>query len=145
MNSGEKEIIDLFNRYPKLLKSWLSELYPFTEAQIEKHADSLNWSSLSLNEQIIWTPEFIHKHESKLDWEYGLCKNGALPWSIDFLSKYGSKFGSQELLSGNLGMPFTYEFLNHFKYKWNYRSSSFKRIKRYNLIKNSCTIKYRSK
>lgn len=55
----------------------LSSELSWTEELLTKHADKVNWETISSNEKVLWTESLLRKFADKLDWEE-LSKNDAL-------------------------------------------------------------------
>lgn len=42
--------------------------FPFSEAQLEKYADKLDWKEVSGNTNIFWSVQMLEKFKRRIDW-----------------------------------------------------------------------------
>ena len=120
MNDSQQKAIGLIVRNSTVLNKWLCKYYPFSEAQVYNHQDSIDWMAFSSNKNFNWTEDFIKQFESRISWGSTFCQNPSLPWSIEFLRNNPGRFGPHDL-SQNTGIPWSYDFINRYKEKWNWQ------------------------
>ena len=66
----------------------ISGNFPFSEAQLEKFADKLDWKEVSGNTNILWTSQMLEKFKDNWNWEE-LSDNSCLtPELIDRFADY---------------------------------------------------------
>ena len=47
----------------------ISGSFPFSEEQLEKYADRLDWKAVSRNGSIFWTAQMLEKFKRRLHWD----------------------------------------------------------------------------
>lgn len=47
--------------------------FPFSEAQLEKYADKLDWKEVSGNTNVFWSVQMLEKFKRRIDWTALSC------------------------------------------------------------------------
>lgn len=100
-----------------------NEDLPWSVEFIERYIDRWDWNGLSANEGLPWSVEFIERYVDRWDWD-SLASNGGLPWSIEFIERYIDRwecfFGSWQRVSDNDGMPWSVELIDQYEDRWSW-------------------------
>jgi len=89
----------------------LSSDFQFSEAQLEKYEDKLDWKEISRNRNIFWTIPMLEKFIKRLDWqELSRFINDEV-LSVELLDKF-KDYWNWEVLSESA--TFTPEIVEHF-------------------------------
>ncbi|MFH2144377.1 MAG: hypothetical protein ABIJ97_18285 [Bacteroidota bacterium] len=116
----DKEILKHFNDWI----NWdiLSENHAVFKdvGLIEKFINKVRWEneanvyglSLSYNDGVPWSAEFIDKYEKKIDFK-GLSSNKSVPWSEDLIKKYRDRWDYESLLE-NDKLPWSVGFIKEY-------------------------------
>ena len=86
----ERELILLHSQYPEYILKLLFEHYPFQIDQLDKLKGVLDWSILSRNTNIEWTPKLVERFADFWDWD-DLCNNPFVVWDFDLLKEHARK------------------------------------------------------
>lgn len=65
----EQKIISLFLRHHKFARTLICSDYAFTEAELQKYKEDIDWEYLSGNSSIKWTVDLIKKYKNRLNLE----------------------------------------------------------------------------
>lgn len=65
--------------------------YSILNPVLIKNKHLLDWNSLSNNEKLPWTLEFIEKFKDFWNWD-SLSGNESLPWSDEIIEKFDNKW-----------------------------------------------------
>lgn len=87
------------------IEAWknISGNYPFSEVQLEKFADKVDWEEISGNTAIAWTDSILEKFADRLNW-----KNVIKNWSLcvldvnAVLGKFGDMISATEFKASAL-------------------------------------------
>ena len=85
MNRNKTELLNLLKRSNTKFLPLINRFYPFSEKQLFKYKDKLNWGFISENKNMKWISQLISQYKDLLDWEDRLWKNPSLPISIGFI------------------------------------------------------------
>jgi len=85
--------------------------FPFSDAQLEKFSDKLNWENVSRNINIGWTISMLEKYKKKLDWTVLSLNINVDVLSVDLIDKFKDKW-NWEKLSENINI--TLEIIERF-------------------------------
>lgn len=79
----------------------ISGNFPFSESQLEKYADKLDWKEVSGNTNIFWSSQMLEKFSRKLDWT-ALSRNiQEENVSAELLEKFKDNWNWEELSDNN--------------------------------------------
>jgi len=130
MNKYNK-LIDFMLKYQDVFNPHISNLYPFTNEQIEEYKDKIIWVfnfesvaifSLSENININWSIELLNKYIDKWDWDtISTFIIGKKLWSKNIIEIY-EKYIDWNSLSGNPNIVIDNEFLVKYADKLNWDS-----------------------
>lgn len=67
MNTSQK-ITDFLYSHPEFLTEMASQFYAFSEKELEKYEDKINWDRISQNSAVGWNESLIRKFNHRLDW-----------------------------------------------------------------------------
>lgn len=82
--------LDFLQKYPAYFRSQISIHYPLTRKQLSEFGDRLDWSLISLNENIQWSKDLIEEFQDKLDWYY-LSQNPTAFKDVSLLNVFADK------------------------------------------------------
>ena len=119
MNRNKTELLNLLKRSNTKFLPLINRFYPFSEKQLFKYKDKLNWGFISENKNMKWISQLISQYKDLLDWEDRLWKNPSLPISIGFIENNNYTINYYDLAK-NKGTHWSDEFILHFKDKWNW-------------------------
>lgn len=54
---------------------------------LDQYDKQINWTNLSWNRHIPWTPDLLERYEDKIDWD-DMGNNISIPWTIELVRKY---------------------------------------------------------
>ncbi len=83
----------------------ISGNFPFSEAQLEKYADKLDWKEVSGNTNIFWTSQMLEKFKRKLDWTALSRSIREENVSAELLEKFKDNWNWEELSDNNCLTP----------------------------------------
>lgn len=75
--------------------------FPFSEAQLEKYADKLDWKEVSGNTNIFWSSQMLEKFKRKLDWTALSRSIQEENISAELLEKFKDNWNWEELSDNN--------------------------------------------
>lgn len=127
--SGNKKIPwseELIAKYQENLE-WkeLSKIVHWTPSMLARFLNKINFSSLSLNENMVWTPALIERFAAKLSWG-ALSINESLPWDSVLIARHESKW-SWYYLSSNKSLPWSEDLIERHKECWDWQQLSLNR------------------
>ena len=97
----------------------ISEDYPLTKEMMKEYLHELNWTMVSRNSNINWTPELIQTFDNFIDWkEFSECANEKLLCD-EIIEQFKDKWDWAEL-SGNRNLKLSYELLDKYIDRWNW-------------------------
>ena len=97
----------------------ISEDYPLTRRMMNDYSRELDWSKVSRNFSINWTPELIEDFATFIDWkEFSGCVDEKLLCD-EIIEKFKDKWDWAEL-SGNRNLKLSYELLDKYIDRWNW-------------------------
>ena len=97
----------------------ISEDYPLTRRMMNDYRHELDWSKVSRNSSINWTPELIEDFATFIDWkEFSGCVDEKLLCD-EIIEKFKDKWDWTEL-SGNCSLKLTYELLDKYIDRWDW-------------------------
>lgn len=96
----------------------ISGNYPFSEVQLEKFADKVDWEEISGNDDIAWTVSMLEKFKDRLHWDK-LAGNRSDEFScIDLLEKFKDCWDWDEFSdNGRLTMDILEKFADRLNWK----------------------------
>lgn len=75
--------------------------FPFSEAQLEKYADKLDWKEVSGNTNIFWSVQMLEKFKRRIDWTaLSRCLQEENV-SAELLEKFKDNWNWEELSDNN--------------------------------------------
>ena len=83
----------------------ISGNFPFSEAQLEKYTDKLDWKEVSGNSNIFWTTQMLEKFKRKLDWTALSRRIQEENVSTELLEKFKDDWNWEELSDNNCLTP----------------------------------------
>lgn len=69
MSTTQQKIISLLLRHPKFARTLICGDYAFSEAEIHKYKQIIDWSYLSGNPSVKWTVDLVKKYKNRLNLE----------------------------------------------------------------------------
>ena len=97
----------------------ISENFPLTKEMMKAYLHELNWTMVSRNSNINWTPELIKTFENQIDWkEFSGCADEKL-LCAEIIEQFKDKWDWKEL-SENSNLKFSYELLDKYIDKWDW-------------------------
>lgn len=84
---------DFIDKHWDVFLKHICEFYPLDTELISLFQDELDWTSISKNEQLSWTPDFLEKYEYRFMW-HNLAWNESISWSEDLIKKYKVRFAA---------------------------------------------------
>lgn len=79
--------------------------FPFSEAQLEKYADKLDWKEVSGNTNIFWSVQMLEKFKRRIDWTaLSRCLQEENV-SAELLEKFKDNWNLEELSDNNCLTP----------------------------------------
>lgn len=97
----------------------ISGNYPFSEAQLEKFADKVDWEQVSGNNKIAWTIPMLEKFKNRIRWDKLASNHSKEFASIDLLDKFKELWDWDEYSESG---EFTMEILEKFADKLNWKN-----------------------
>ena len=97
----------------------ISGNYRFSEAQLEKFADKVDWEQVSGNNEIAWTIPMLEKFKNRIRWDKLASNNSKEFASIDLLDKFKELWDWDEYSDSG---DFTMEILEKFADKLNWKN-----------------------
>ncbi|MBR4147362.1 MAG: hypothetical protein IKX35_05975 [Bacteroidales bacterium] len=97
----------------------ISEDYPLTREMMKLHHHELDWSKVSRNSSINWTPELIKDFANLIDWK---VFSGSVDEKLlydEIIEQFKDKWDWTEL-SGNSSLKLTYELLDKYIDRWDW-------------------------
>ena len=98
------------------------------ESLIEQFQDKWDWVSLSFNNSLPWTEDFLAKYAEKVQWQglsYFIKK---IPWSDELIARHRDRW-DWIMLSANESIPFNESIIRNFAERWDWeqlaRNNSF--------------------
>ena len=79
--------------------------FPFSEAQLEKYADKLDWKEVSGNTNIFWSVQMLEKFKRRIDWTALSCSLQEENVSAELLEKFKDNWNWEELSDNNCLTP----------------------------------------
>ncbi|WP_318350811.1 hypothetical protein [Aquipluma nitroreducens] len=67
MNTSQRITTFLYS-HPEFLTEMASQFYAFSEKELEKYEDKINWDKISQNSAVGWNESLIRKFSHRLDW-----------------------------------------------------------------------------
>lgn len=77
----------LFLAEQEFIVDVISKYYPFTQNEIDKYTEFINFRYISQNQEIDWTYEFLETNKEDL-FLYEVCRNSSFPWNQNSLIRY---------------------------------------------------------
>lgn len=71
--------------------------FPFSEAQLEKYADKLDWKEVSGNTNVFWSVQMLEKFKRRIDWTALSCSLQEENVSAELLEKFKDNWNWEEL------------------------------------------------
>lgn len=68
MSTTQQKVISFFFQHPEFFKETISAFYPFSEAELLKYREVIDWNLINQNEAIAWNEKLICKFMSKINW-----------------------------------------------------------------------------
>jgi hypothetical protein len=85
--------LDLLLPHPKEFVQGFSYHYPVPEELLAQYEDVFDWTQLSRNTAIKWSPHILEKFKNNWNWGYrGLSTNAAMPWTPALLEQFKDKW-----------------------------------------------------
>lgn len=75
----------------------ISGNFPFSEAQLEKYADKLDWKEVSGNTNIFWSVQMLEKFKRRIDWTALSSSLQEENVSAELLEKFKDNWNWEEL------------------------------------------------
>ena len=113
----------------------ISGNFPFSEAQLEKYTDKLDWKEVSGNSNIFWTIQMLEKFKRKLDWTALSRRIQEENVSTELLEKFKDDWNWEELSDNNCLTP---ELIDQFADYINWKTL----INNYSLSKQIATEEF---
>lgn len=82
----------------------VSENFPFSEAQLEKYADKLDWKEVSGNTNIFWSVQMLEKFKRRIDWTALSRSLQEENVSAELLEKFKDNWNWEELSDNNYSL-----------------------------------------
>lgn len=132
MQSLPQKIISFFLRHPEFAKALLCRNYAFTEPELFKYQNILDWNWISGNNSIRWTAELVDRYKDKLDWEF-FSANSAAFANIELLDQFVNYIDWKGINSGkffsfsvgvNENIPWTVELIKTYADRLNFEHLS---------------------
>ena len=79
--------------------------FPFSEAQLEKYADKLDWKEVSGNTNIFWSVQMLEKFKRRIDWTALTRCLQEENVSAELLEKFKDNWNWEELSDNNCLTP----------------------------------------
>jgi len=110
---------DLSEKRRDALIKQVSLHYPLSEEMIDQFPLFWNWVSLSQNEALSWSKEFIARQEDQWKWEGtgSLSSNEALPWNEELVERFESRWDWKRLSSSE-ALPWSQGLIKRFEDRW---------------------------
>ena len=93
-----------------------NESLPWSEEFIECYAHNLDWTVLSKTRGLPWSDSLIARYAESWDWQW-LSENSALPWSDSLLDLYADRWDWRSL-SSNAALPWSEALLERYADRW---------------------------
>ena len=133
-----------FRKYPHLIVKRVELHYPLTVSLLDKYKDKWDWTNISRNSAITWTPSLVIQFFDYLDWSKGgISENASVQWSHSlthfllkehpiylsssshadwtpsFIELHKDKWG-WEPLSANTGIQWTADLIQKYANQWDW-------------------------
>ena len=86
----QDKIIAFLLRHPTYFIDCISQRYPFTEVQLRKYKDNVNWELISFNLKIDWTYELISEFQEQIFWKT-FTSNSRVFQDISLIDSFAEK------------------------------------------------------
>jgi len=70
----------------------VSRNMPWTEKQLAKHVDKIDWSELSNNEEMQWTESILSKYSNRFDWDDLSCNDAPFLKTASIVKQFADKW-----------------------------------------------------
>jgi len=70
----------------------VSRYMPWTEKQLAKHIDKIDWAELSNNDEMQWTESILTKYSNRLDWDNLSSNDAHSLTSISIVKQFADKW-----------------------------------------------------
>ena len=97
----------------------ISENYPLTKEMMKDYLRELDWSKVSRNSSINWTPELIKDFANFIDWKEFSGSADEKLLCDEIIEQFKDKWDWAEL-SGNRNLKLSYELLDKHIDRWNW-------------------------
>lgn len=74
----------------------ISSSFPFTQEQLEKHADKVDWEGVSENCEIYWSAQMLEKFKNRVHWDMLASNFDPDRMPEDILSKFKERWDWDE-------------------------------------------------
>lgn len=107
----------------------ISRNYPFSEVQLEKFADKVDWEQVSGNTEIAWTIPMMEKFKNRLRWDELACNNSQEFSHTEILEKFKDRWDWDKYSdNGTLTMEILEKFADKLNWKNIIRNWSIKSL-----------------
>ena len=97
----------------------ISEDYPLTREMMKSYRNELDWSKVSRNSSINWTPDLINDFANLIDWKEFSGSIDEKLLCAEIIEQFKDKWDWTEL-SGNCSLKLTYELLDKYIDRWDW-------------------------
>ena len=97
----------------------VSRSFPFSEAQLEKYQDNVDWDEISSNHSIMWTASLLDKFKKRINWTKLSGNLQRQNMTIELLEKFKDNIDWEELSQHDY---ITLEIIDHFVDYINWKS-----------------------
>ena len=93
----------------EVFRSHICEFHPLDYDLIGKFHYELDWISISKNQQINWTLDFLEKYENRFIW-HELARNPSITWTTDLIKRFNKRL-DWYYLGRNIKLPISESFI----------------------------------